>query len=90
MIFLQALWHSVKIVTTAGYWLLTLLFVWAGLAQLTSRWGWACFACVLAIFAARGLIARRITGPDVANVLACAAYGLFLAVAGMLTRYDMG
>ncbi len=90
MIFLKAMWHSVTVVSAAIYWILLVCFIWAGLAQLGSqpRWGWACFACVLAVFAGRGLLVnRRLVSPAVGNVLGCGVFMVFMVVAGYATGY---
>ncbi|MGA9658410.1 MAG: hypothetical protein WBQ60_04835 [Asticcacaulis sp.] len=90
MIFLQGLWHSLKVVGVAVYWLLFIGLVWAGFAQLGSQpqWGWACFGMVLAVFAARGLIARRLVSPGASYVLGCAAFIAFFTAAWMITGYN--
>ena len=89
MIFLQGLWHSLKVVCGAGYWLLTILLVWAGFAQLGTapQWGWACFAVVLAVFAGRGMISKRYVEPATSYIIACGAYAVFLIFAGIATGY---
>lgn len=88
MIFLRALWHTTKVVSAGAYWLLTVCFVWAGLVQLgtTPSWGWACLAFVLALFVARGLLARRIGG-GASYVAGCGAFVAFLAIAAIVTGY---
>lgn len=90
MIFLQAMWHSVKVISVALYWLLMVCFVWAGFAQLGSepRWAWGCFACVLGVFAGRGLlINRRLVSPAQGYVLGCGVFLVFMLVAGYVTGY---
>ena len=34
MLFLQAIWHSAKVICAGLYWLLSLAFLWGGLMQL--------------------------------------------------------
>ncbi len=88
MMFLAGLWHSLKVISIALYWLLSVCFIWAGFAQMgtSPSWGWACIACVLTLFVARGLTARRIDS-GLSYVLACAGFGLFMALAWSLTGY---
>lgn len=88
MIFLQAMWHSLKVLSAALYWLLLVCLVWAGLAQMGTapRWGWACLGVVLAVFAGRGLLLRRFSS-GVRDVAGCAAFFVFMAVAWIATGY---
>jgi hypothetical protein len=88
VILLRALWHTAKVVGGALYWLLSVCFVWAGLAQLGTApsWGWGCLAFVLALFVARGFAAKRIgVGPS--NVAGCGAFIVFLIFAAVTTGY---
>ncbi len=88
MIFLSALWHTCKVVGAGLYWLLTVCFIWAGVAQLGTApsWGWGCLAFVLALFVLRGLVARRIGG-GASYVVGCGAFIVFLIVAAVTTGY---
>jgi hypothetical protein len=88
VIFLNALWHTAKVVGAGLYWLLTVCFVWGGLAQLGTApsWGWGCLAFVLAMFVVRGLAAKRIgVGPS--YVAGCGAYVVFLIFALLTAGY---
>jgi len=91
MLFLAGLWHMIKVMSAAGYWLLSIGLLWAGFILMGSdpRWGWACFSCVLAVFALRGLVTRNMPKGG-GNVLACLCFGLFLAVAAIVSHYDPG
>lgn len=86
MTFLRGLWHGLKVLGAALYAVLTVGLVWAGLAQLGSapRWGWACLAVVLAVFAARGLIHNRGVEKGASYVVAAGAYGVFLLIAAAM------
>jgi len=88
MIFLRAMGHSAKVLAAALYWLLFVCLIWAGLAQLGSapRWGWACLAVVLGVFAARGLVLRRLSA-GARDGISLGAYAVFLAVAWVVTGY---
>jgi hypothetical protein len=88
MIFLQAMWHSLKVLAAGLYWLLFVCLIWAGLAQLGAEphWGWACLAVVLGVFAARGLLLRKYSS-GVRDVAGCGAFFVFMAVAWIVTGY---
>jgi choline-glycine betaine transporter len=86
MTFLRGLWHGLKVLGAALYAILTIGLIWAGLAQLGSapRWGWACLAVVLAVFAARGLIHNRGVEKGASYVIAAGAYLAFLLLAAAI------
>ena len=89
MIFLDALKHTLKVLGAALYWLLTIVFIWAGLVQMGTApgWGWGCIALVLALFAARGLLVPRVISAPVSYLLGCAAFFAFMAAAWTITGY---
>ncbi len=76
MIFLKGLWHGLKVVATAGYWLLSLYFVWAALILLGRDWrpAAALLAMVAGLFVARLGLGRAIKSPGAAYVAAFAIY----------------
>ena len=78
MIFLQAMWHSARVIGASLYWLLSLGLVWAGFAQLGTApvWGWACFGLVALATAARMIAAPKFISHPAGYVLAT---GLYLA-----------
>ncbi len=79
MIFLKGLWHGLKVVATAGYWLLSLYFVWAALILLGHDWrpAAALLAMVAGLFAARIGLGRAVRSPGAAYV---AAFAIYMAV----------
>ncbi len=88
MIFLNGVWHGLKVVCIALYWLLSFCLVWAGFALMGTapRWGWANFAVVLVLFAARGF-SRRYVSPGVGYVVSVGLIFIYFAVAATLTGY---
>lgn len=86
--FLQGLWHGLKVVSVGLYWLLTLGIVWAGFVLMGTRsgWGWGNIAFALALFAARGYSARWLKD-GVSYVAACGVIGVYFIVAAALTGW---
>lgn len=91
MILLQGLWHALKVVSAAMFWLMTIGLIWAGLALMgsDSHWGWTDIAVAVGIFAGRGMIAPRFVSAGVSYVIAFAAQTVFLVVAAMITGYGV-
>ena len=91
MILFQGLWHALKVVSAAMFWLMTIALVWAGLALMgsDSHWAWTDIAVVIGLFAARGLIAPRFVSAGTSYVIAFAAQIVFLVVAAMITHYGV-
>ncbi len=79
MIFLKGLWHGAKVMAIAGYWLLTVYFVWAALILLGRDWrpALALLLMVAGLFPLRGVLARRVKSPGVGYV---AAFVVYMAV----------
>lgn len=79
MIFLKGLWHGLKVLATAGYWLLSLYFVWAALILMGRDWrvALALVALVAGLFVARIGVGRRLKSPGAAYV---AAFVIYMAV----------
>jgi hypothetical protein len=80
--FLKAMWHMLKVVSAAGYWLLTVGLVWGGIAALGSQpaLGWALIILVAGLFAVRVYVGGRFVPAGTAYVMAFAAYIAVLVV----------
>jgi len=91
MILVQGLWHALKVVSAAMFWLMTIAFVWAGLALMgsDSHWGWTDLAVAIGLFAARGLVAPRFVTAGASYVLGFGAQIVFLIIAAVITRYGV-
>ena len=91
MMLLQGLWHALRVVSAAMFWLMTIGLVWAGLALMgsDSHWGWADIAVAAGLFAARGLITPRFVSPRASYVIGFAAQVVFLVIAAVLTGYKV-
>ncbi len=79
MIFLKGLWHGLKVMAIAGYWLMTIYFVWSALILLSRDWrpAVALLLMVAGLFPLRGVLARRMKSPGMGYV---AAFAVYLAV----------
>ena len=83
MLFLQGLWHSVRVVGASLYWLLTIGLHWAGFAQLVEApvWGWFCLILATVASAACFLVSPRFMPRPAGYVLATAIYLVALTIA---------
>lgn len=88
MIFLQGIWHGVKVVSAGLYWLLFLCILWAGFALMgdAPQWGWGNLAFALAVFAARGY-ATRVMPVGASYVAGCAVIALYFVFAAVVTGW---
>ncbi|MBW8880168.1 MAG: hypothetical protein JF615_01740 [Asticcacaulis sp.] len=91
MMLLQGLWHTLKVVSSAMFWLMTFALVWAGLALMgsDSRWGWIDIAVAAGLFAGRGMITPRFVPGGAAYVIGFAAQIAFLMIAAAVTGYKV-
>lgn len=91
MMLLRGLWHTLKVMSAALFWLLTIAFVWAGLALMgsDSRWGWTDIAVAIGLVAARGLITPRFVPPAAAYVIGFGVQIAFLLIAAWITGYKV-
>ncbi len=91
MMLVQGVWHALRVVSAAMFWLMTIGLVWAGLAMMgsDSHWGWADLAVATGIFAARGLISPRFVPVGASYVIGFAAQLIFLMIAALLTGYTV-
>lgn len=83
MIFLKGLWHGVKVLAAAGYWLLSLYFIWAALILLGRDWrpAVALVLMVAGLFPLRLVLARRLNSPGAGYVVAFVIYmAVFVAM----------
>ena len=76
MIFLKGLWHGVKVLSTGGYWLLSVYFVWAALILLGRNWPAALglLVMVAGLFTARLGLGRVLKSPGAGYAIAFAVY----------------
>jgi hypothetical protein len=82
MLFLQAIWHSAKVICAGLYWLLSLAFLWGGLMQLGKGGaiGQVCIAFVACLFLLRFVLVKRYISGGVFNVAATAAFFVFILI----------
>ena len=82
MLFLQAVWHSAKVICAGLYWLLSLAFLWGGLMQLGKGGvaGQVCIAFVVCLFLLRFVMVKRFVSASVFNVAATVAFFVFILV----------
>ena len=82
MLFLQAIWHSAKVICAGLYWLLSLAFLWGGLMQLGKGGitGQVSIAFVACLFLLRFVVVKRFISPGVFNVVATVAFFVFILV----------
>ena len=82
MLFLQAVWHSAKVVCAGLYWLLSLAFLWGGLMQLgkDGATGQVCIAFVVCLFLLRFVVVKRFVSAGVFNVAATAVFFVFIVI----------
>ncbi len=82
MIFLQAIWHSAKVICAGLYWLLSLAFLWGGLMQLGKGGaaGQVCIAFVVGLLLLRFVLVKRYVSASVFNVAATAAFFVFIVI----------
>jgi hypothetical protein len=82
MLFLQAVWHSAKVMGAGLYWLLSLAFLWGGLMQLGKGGavGQISIGFVLCLFCLRFVLVKRFVSAGVFNVVATAAFLAFIVI----------
>jgi hypothetical protein len=82
MLFLQAVWHSAKVICAGLYWLLSLAFLWGGLMQLGKApvIGQVCLGFVACLFLLRFVLVKRYVSAGVFNVVATAAFFVFIVI----------
>jgi hypothetical protein len=82
MLFLQAVWHSAKVICAGLYWLLSLAFLWGGLMQLGKGGviGQVCIAFVACLFLLRFALVKRFVSAGIFNVAATVAFFVFIIV----------
>jgi|GEM_PF-1148055 len=82
MLFLQALWHSAKVICAGLYWLLSLAFLWGGVTQLGKGGvaGQVCIAFVACLFLLRFVVVKRFVSSGVFNVAASVAFLAFIVI----------
>ncbi len=81
MIFLNGLWHGLKVISTGLYWLGTLYFVWAAFIAMrqSQALGWAMLLMVAGVFVGRIYAGRVFKSPGAAYVGAAAIYAAAFA-----------
>ncbi|WP_443750291.1 hypothetical protein [Asticcacaulis solisilvae] len=91
MMLFQGLWHALKVVSAAMFWLMAVALVWAGLALMgsDSHWGWTDIAVAIGLVAARGMISPRFVPGGASYVIGFAAQIVFLVIAAVLTGYKV-
>lgn len=84
--FLQALWHMLKVISVAGYWLLSIGLVWGGIAALGAQpaLGWALIILVAGLFAVRIYVSGRFIPGGTAYVMAFVVYLTVLLVPSLI------
>ena len=82
MLFLQAVWHSAKVICAGLYWLLSLAFLWGGLMQLGKGGavGQISIGFVICLFCLRFVLVKRFVSAGVFNVAATVAFLIFVVV----------
>ncbi len=82
MLFLQAVWHSAKVICAGLYWLLSLAFLWGGLMQLGKGGvvGQISIAFVVCLFLLRFVLVKRFVSASVFNVAATAVFCVFILI----------
>ena len=88
--FLNALWHALKVVSAGLFWLLEICLIWAGFALMGShsQWGDADLFVAIGLFVARGLITPRFVPAGASYVIAFAGQLVYFAIAIVLTGYS--
>ncbi len=87
--FLNALWHALKVVSAGLFWLLEIGLVWAGFALMASKheWGLGNLMVAIALFVGRGLITPRFVSGGASYVIAFAAQLIYFGIAIVVTGY---
>ena len=82
MIFLQAIWHSAKVICAGLYWLLSLAFLWGGVMQLGRGGviGQMSIGFVVCLFLLRFVLVKRFVSAGVFNVAATAVFFVFILI----------
>jgi hypothetical protein len=82
VLFLKAMWHSLRVVATGLFWLMVVMFLLAGITQLGKAplTGQVTLGFVAVVVLARVLLVPKVLKPPVFNVIGCLAFFAFIAV----------